>query len=41
VLDLIFGTFYMPRNVMPEAYGIADASFPPTFAEQMLYPFRR
>jgi sterol desaturase/sphingolipid hydroxylase (fatty acid hydroxylase superfamily) len=40
VLDLIFGTFYMPKNAMPEAYGIADTSFPPTFGQQMLYPFR-
>jgi sterol desaturase/sphingolipid hydroxylase (fatty acid hydroxylase superfamily) len=40
VLDLIFGTFYMPKNAMPEAYGIADATFPPTFGQQMLYPFR-
>jgi sterol desaturase/sphingolipid hydroxylase (fatty acid hydroxylase superfamily) len=41
VLDLIFGTFYMPKNAMPDRYGIADTSFPPTFGEQMLYPFKR
>ena len=31
VLDLMFGTFYMPKNELPDAYGIADPSFPPTF----------
>ncbi len=41
VLDLLFGTFYMPPNELPDAYGIADRAFPPTFAKQMLYPFKR
>ncbi len=41
VLDLLFGTFYMPPNELPDAYGIADRAFPPTFAAQMLYPFKR
>jgi sterol desaturase/sphingolipid hydroxylase (fatty acid hydroxylase superfamily) len=41
VLDLMFGTFYMPKNEVPDAYGIDDRRFPPTFGEQMLYPFKQ
>ncbi len=40
VLDLLFGTFHMPRNELPDAYGIPDPAFPPTFGRQMLYPFK-
>jgi len=39
VLDLIFGTFYMPNNVLPDAYGIDDKRFPASFGSQILYPF--
>jgi sterol desaturase/sphingolipid hydroxylase (fatty acid hydroxylase superfamily) len=41
VLDLLFGTFYMPPSVLPDAYGIADPSFPPSFGEQLVYPFKQ
>ena len=27
----MFGTFYMPKNEMPEAYGIDDQRFPGSF----------
>ncbi len=40
IIDVLFGTFHMPENVLPDAYGIADAPLPPTFGAQMLYPFR-
>jgi sterol desaturase/sphingolipid hydroxylase (fatty acid hydroxylase superfamily) len=40
ILDILFGTFYMPAKTLPDAYGVADRSFPPSFGEQMLYPFR-
>jgi sterol desaturase/sphingolipid hydroxylase (fatty acid hydroxylase superfamily) len=40
VLDILFGTFYMPERKLPVDYGVADRSFPPTFGEQMIYPFR-
>jgi sterol desaturase/sphingolipid hydroxylase (fatty acid hydroxylase superfamily) len=40
-LDLIFGTFYMPKQTLPEAYGVADKAFPPGFGAQMIYPFRQ
>ncbi len=41
IWDLLFGTFYMPENQLPDAYGIDDQSFPESFAAQMLYPFQR
>jgi sterol desaturase/sphingolipid hydroxylase (fatty acid hydroxylase superfamily) len=41
VLDLIFGTFYMPPKAVPDAYGVADKAFPPGFGAQMMYPFQR
>ncbi|HEY7242723.1 MAG TPA: sterol desaturase family protein [Xanthobacteraceae bacterium] len=40
-IDLAFGTYYMPGNELPGAYGIADRSFPSTFGAQILYPFRQ
>jgi len=41
ILDIVFGTYYMPENVMPGAYGISDREFPPGFGAQMIYPFRQ
>jgi sterol desaturase/sphingolipid hydroxylase (fatty acid hydroxylase superfamily) len=41
ILDVLFGTYYMPQNARPDAYGVADRNFPPSFGAQMLYPFRR
>jgi len=41
IWDLLFGTFYMPENKLPDAYGIDDKSFPASFGAQLLYPFRR
>jgi sterol desaturase/sphingolipid hydroxylase (fatty acid hydroxylase superfamily) len=39
VLDLMFGTFHMPKDQVPDAYGVADP-MPPSFGGQMIYPFR-
>ena len=39
--DMLFGTFYMPKRALPDAYGIDDKEFPPSFGAQLLYPFRR
>ena len=39
VLDLIFGTFYMPEGKLPDNYGIADHSFPTNFTGQLAHPF--
>jgi sterol desaturase/sphingolipid hydroxylase (fatty acid hydroxylase superfamily) len=41
VLDLMFGTFYMPKEKLPESYGVPDKAFPPSFGAQMLYPFKQ
>ncbi|HEY1752909.1 MAG TPA: sterol desaturase family protein [Caulobacteraceae bacterium] len=38
VFDLLFGTYYMPRGVLPEGYGVEG--MPPGFVGQMIYPFR-
>ena len=40
-IDLIFGTFYMPKQVLPAAYGVADPTFPGGFGAQMIYPFKQ
>jgi sterol desaturase/sphingolipid hydroxylase (fatty acid hydroxylase superfamily) len=39
VLDLMFGTFYMPENELPDGYGIEDKQFPEGFGAQIVYPF--
>jgi len=41
VLDLMFGTFYMPKDEAPEILGIGGAPVPENFIGQMVYPFRR
>ena len=39
VLDLMFGTFYMPAGELPDNYGIAEREFPTSFAGQLAHPF--
>jgi sterol desaturase/sphingolipid hydroxylase (fatty acid hydroxylase superfamily) len=39
VLDVIFGTFYMPVGEKPDKYGIADETFPTSFTAQLTHPF--
>ncbi len=39
-IDRIFGTYHLPRNEWPSAYGI-EAKLPPTIGGQLLYPLRR
>ena len=41
VFDILFGTYYMPKNELPDAYGVDDREFPEGFGAQLLYPFRR
>jgi sterol desaturase/sphingolipid hydroxylase (fatty acid hydroxylase superfamily) len=41
ILDLLFGTFHMPKNELPDAYGIGEADFPKSFGGQLLYPFKQ
>jgi sterol desaturase/sphingolipid hydroxylase (fatty acid hydroxylase superfamily) len=40
IIDLMFGTFYMPANALPDAYGVPDPAFPKGFAAQLAYPFK-
>ena len=40
LLDLLFGTIYMPGSKMPHQYGISD-SIPAGYVGQMFYPFSR
>jgi sterol desaturase/sphingolipid hydroxylase (fatty acid hydroxylase superfamily) len=40
IWDILFKTFRMPRNEMPDAYGIDDKAFPSGFVGQLAYPFR-
>jgi sterol desaturase/sphingolipid hydroxylase (fatty acid hydroxylase superfamily) len=39
MLDLLFGTFYMPAGELPDNYGIAEREFPKTFPAQLAHPF--
>ena len=41
VLDLIFGTFYMPAGERPDRYGVGDKAFPQDVAGQLMYPFTK
>jgi len=38
--DLLFGTFYLPRERMPSNFG-TDEPLPASFSGQILYPFQR
>lgn len=40
VLDLVFGTFYMPKGELPDRFGIHDKAFPEGLGGQLMYPFR-
>src|SRR5205807_498756 len=40
IFDVLFGTFYMPANALPDDYGVADPAFPKGFAAQLAYPFK-
>jgi sterol desaturase/sphingolipid hydroxylase (fatty acid hydroxylase superfamily) len=40
IYDLIFGTFYAPKNLMPSEYGIPE-SIPEGYIGQMIFPIRR
>ncbi len=39
IIDLLFGTYYVPKNQMPETYGV-DEIIPKTYWQQLLYPFQ-
>lgn len=39
ILDVIFGTFYMPAGELPDQYGIAEREYPASFGGQFMRPF--
>jgi sterol desaturase/sphingolipid hydroxylase (fatty acid hydroxylase superfamily) len=41
IWDLLFGTFYMPRDRLPKQYGVRKEVMPTSFWGQMLFPFRK
>jgi sterol desaturase/sphingolipid hydroxylase (fatty acid hydroxylase superfamily) len=41
LIDVIFGTFYMPQDRRPEHYGVAGGNIPDGFIRQMIWPFRK
>ena len=42
ILDVIFGTYYMPEGKLPQRYGVTDEAFPThSFIGQLIYPFRK
>lgn len=40
LLDVIFGTYYMPEGRLPQAYGIQGSTIPESFAGQIIWPFK-
>lgn len=40
-LDLMFGTFYMPKGKLPEHYGITGVDMPESFIGQLIWPFKQ
>jgi sterol desaturase/sphingolipid hydroxylase (fatty acid hydroxylase superfamily) len=39
ILDVLFGTFYMPKGEIPDHYGIGEREFPTSFQGQLVHPF--
>jgi sterol desaturase/sphingolipid hydroxylase (fatty acid hydroxylase superfamily) len=39
ILDVLFGTFYMPEGEIPDHYGIGEREFPTSFQGQLVHPF--
>jgi sterol desaturase/sphingolipid hydroxylase (fatty acid hydroxylase superfamily) len=40
VIDVLFGTFYMPRGKQPRRFGVPGLDMPPDLLGQLAYPFR-
>jgi sterol desaturase/sphingolipid hydroxylase (fatty acid hydroxylase superfamily) len=41
LIDVIFGTFYMPEGKLPEHYGVPGSDIPDDFLGQLAWPFRK
>ena len=40
VLDMIFGTFYLPKHQWPGIYGVDETDYPASYLGQFLQPFK-
>jgi len=41
IWDILFGTFRMPEEKLPNAYGVDDQQMPSEIGGQLAYPFRQ
>jgi len=41
LFDVVFGTYYMPKGRLPQAFGLKNEVIPESFWRQLAYPFRR
>ncbi len=41
LLDLMFGTFYMPEGKLPNNYGAQGMDIPESFIGQLIFPFKK
>jgi sterol desaturase/sphingolipid hydroxylase (fatty acid hydroxylase superfamily) len=41
ILDRLFGTYYLPKDQWPAAYGVQGHPVPRGYLEQLKYPFQR
>lgn len=41
VLDMVFGTYYLPAGVWPKGYGVLHGNVPESYFAQWVYPFRK
>lgn len=41
LLDIVFGTFYMPENTVPKRFGVPGSGIPSGFLGQMIWPFKK
>ncbi len=40
LLDVMFGTFYMPEGKLPDQYGVYGMDIPESFIGQLIFPFK-
>ena len=40
VMDILFGTYYLPRGLKPQRFGVVGEAPPHGFFGQLVYPFR-
>lgn len=40
-IDMIFGTYHLPKDVWPRATGVSEANYPKGYWRQLIYPFQK